>query len=283
MKQTEITYPTPSQPRQIRLDSIARCNASCLSCHRFLNKRSGEMSAELITQILDDVSRWETPLEEIIPVNYGEFFLRKDWPWILATIANKLPKTAIVIPTNGSLLDETAVKIVCQIPTVRIINFSVNAYFEDTYQAFTGLPPENIQQIRKAVCLLRILRPDIGVRVSYVFDPIFATDLERDLFKNYWVGFAEVWIIPAASADRPDKQVAMPVKIPCRSIFSDFVIGFDGKLSSCCFDSGFTLDLSEYSRDAKQDWHNAKITKLRELHNQHKRETIPICSRCTFG
>ena len=99
---TDITYQTLPQPRQVRIDSTTFCNASCLSCHRFLTKRKGEMPIELIRQILDDVSKWHQPLREIVPVNYGELFLRDDWYSILYMMAQKLPYTQIVIPTNGS-------------------------------------------------------------------------------------------------------------------------------------------------------------------------------------
>ena len=119
MKQTDITYPTPTQPKQLRLDLTTKCNASCLSCHRFLAEgRVGGMNHALLDQILGDVTQWETPLLEIVPVNYGEFFLREDWYEILTKIASRLPRTHIVIPTNGSLLDESKVVQLSRIPTV---------------------------------------------------------------------------------------------------------------------------------------------------------------------
>ncbi len=59
----EIVYITPPQPRQIRLDSTTRCNAQCLSCHRHLTERKGEMDESLVVKILDDVSRGAKPLE----------------------------------------------------------------------------------------------------------------------------------------------------------------------------------------------------------------------------
>ena len=243
MNQGEITYQTPKQPRQLRLDSTTFCNASCLSCHRFLSNRQGEMSQGLITQILQDVSKWPEPLTEIIPVNYGEFFMRKDWAWILMQIAYYLPYTQIVLPTNGSFMDDKLVANLAKVPTLKIINFSVNAYFDGTYEQFMKLPAETIPKIRKAIAQLRILRSDITLWVSMVFDPMYQSDLERDMFKAYWEGWAYPQILPAASAGRPNKKPLNLVELPCRSIFSDLVIGYDKKISSCCFDSNFSLDL----------------------------------------
>lgn len=278
-----VKYPMPMQPRQVRLDSIAKCNARCLSCHRYLTERKGEMPLSLFTQVLDDVARWKKPLEEIVPVNYGEFFLRKDWYSILVQIATKLPNTPISLATNGFLVNEETVMKLCKIPTFKVINFSINAYHDEVYEAFMGLPASTIPQIRKAVAMFKVLRPDLRQMVSMVFDPIYQTEVDRDYFLGYWMGWAEPWIIPANSAGRPDKKPVNPVLIPCRSIFDAFVIGYDGKLSSCCFDAGFQIDLGSYSGNVLKDWHSEKFTEFRRIHNEGRRTEIDLCSRCTFS
>lgn len=289
----DVHYPTPSQPRQIRLDTVGnKCNASCLSCHRHLSNRKGEMPIDMIRDILKDVSKWGKLLEEIVPVNYGEFFLREDWFEILTMIAQKLPYTVITLATNGSLLTDKEVINLCQIPTFKIVNFSVNAYFEETYKEFMGLNPDTIQKIRKAMAQFRVLRPDIWTKVSMVFDPEYQTDLERDLFVNYWCGaglspvdypdrLRDIWVITNSSAGKKGVKPLNPVKIPCRSIFSDFVIGYDGKLSSCCWDANFHLDLGSWSGNILKDWQNDKLTELRKLHNENKREEVDLCKVCT--
>ncbi len=282
MKQTEITYPTPEYPRQLRLDTSTFCQAKCLSCHRLLSDRKGRMPIGLIGKILDDVARWPVPLSEIIPVNYGEFFTLKEWPLILKMISSKLPSTQITIPTNGAALTEQGVTFLCEIPTVKLINFSINAYFDETYEAFMGLPASNIGHIIKTVARIKLQRPDIRVWVSMVFDPSYQTDIERDYFESMWEGLADmVWVISASSACRSDKKVVIPTKIPCRSIFSDIVVGYDGKLNSCCWDASFSLSLGVYTGDLKKDWKNPKLNALRQAHNEHQRDEYALCRECT--
>jgi len=283
MKQSDISYITPDPPNQVRLDTTTRCNATCLSCHRFLSKRKGEMPPELILEILNDIAKWQTPLKEIVPVNYGEFFMRKDWAWILEHISSKLPFTQIVLPTNGSLFDDRVASYIVRIPQLKLINFSVNAFFEDTYEHFMGLSFKTINRIEQAIKLIRMERRDIKIWVSMVFDPEYQSDLERDNFRNFWNDKADiVWTIAAASAGR-GKPIHYPVKIPCRSLFSDIVIGYDKKLSSCCFDSRFSINIGHYSGNLLQDWHNSKLEKLRSIHNEHLRSTIPLCKDCTYA
>jgi len=250
------------------------------------------MPSELIEQILNDVSRWHKPLEEIVPVNYGEFFLRKDWFDIMRLISRKLPNTEITLATNGALVGQETVMKLCQIPQVRVINFSVDAYYDETYERFSGLPKETIPKIRQAMAQIKILRPDIRLKVSMVFDPVYQTDLERDLFEWYWQGAVtwnpmlrkpDVWVIAAASAGRPDKKPVHPVALPCRSIFDAIVIGYDGKISSCCFDAGFVIDLGYYKGNLLGSWHGPELTELRKTHNEHRRGEIELCRKCTFA
>ncbi len=280
-KFTDLIYPTPLQPRQLRIDSTSKCNAQCSTCHRFLSNRKGEMDVTLIVKILDDVARWEKSLDEIVPIGYGEFFMRKDWAWILGMIASKLPKTRIVIPTNGSLLDSEKVDILCQIPTLKVINFSINALFDETYESFMGLPSSNIPKIKGLMEEIKISRPDILVRASMVFDPKYQTDIERDAFMASWEKIADVQIMAAASAGRRENKPYQRVKLPCRSLFADIVIGYDEKLSSCCFDAGFRLDLGKYSGNLKKDWLNPKLEAFRKLHNEHRRQESDLCKVCS--
>ena len=278
-----LRYVAPPFPSQLRLDTTTECNASCLSCHRAYSKRQGQMPMELIDQLLDDVSKWERPIKEIVPVGYGEFFIRKDWFEILQKITTKLPYTVIVIPTNGSLIDTDMVYKLAKIPTLKIINFSVNAFFDETYQNFMKLNPNVIIKIRRAIPQIRILRRDINIWVSMVFDPAYQTDFEKDEFIKYWISCSYPQILPAASAGRPDQKPSNPVKLPCRSIFSDIVVGYDGKISSCCFDANFTLDLGYYKGDLRKSWRGRKLNALRLAHNEHRREEYSLCKRCTFA
>jgi hypothetical protein len=222
-------------------------------------------------------------LTELVPVNYGEFFLYDKWFWLLNQVALILPKTNIVIPTNGSKVDDEVVDKLCKIPNISVINFSLNALLDSTYTNFMGFDPKVLNTIKAAMMRLRARRPDITLWASMVFDPRYQTDLERDMFVKYWKPLAEPQIIHAASAGRDDNQPLHPVTLPCRSLFSDFVIGYDGKLSSCCFDAAFSMDLGYYSGNVLKDWKNPKLEELRRLHNEGRRSEVDLCKVCTFA
>ncbi len=285
MKYSDIKYDTPSQPHQLRLDTTTRCNAKCLSCHRFNTDRpQGDMGTDLFLEILEDVARWKEPLAEIVPVNYGELLMRKDWAWLLQMISERLPSTRIVLPTNGALFNDDVVETLCKVKTLKTVNFSVNACFDETLWEFAMLRPDLFLRVQLALNHIRALRKDIHKRVSMVFDPMYSTDLERDVFGRFWKHKAdEVAIIPAASAGRSDKKPAIITTIPCRSIFSDIVVGYDRKISSCCFQAGFDMDLGEYRGNLLENWHSPELTELRRMHNEGRRAENEICRGCTFA
>jgi len=249
-----------------------------------MSTRKGEMPMNDIVRILDDVSKWQIPLYELVPVNYGEFLLRKDWYEILSMITTKLPKTQIVLPTNGSTFTVSNVERLCHIPTMHLINFSINAYFDETYKEFMNMSPKVLTMIERACKILRALRPDIKLWASMVSSPRYQTDIERDMFKKHWSDKVDmVWVINAASAGRDPDKPLIRNSVPCRSIFSDIVVGYDMKLSSCCFDSAFHLSLGEYSGDLKRDWHNKELTELRRKHNENERKDTDLCRECSFA
>lgn len=280
-KNFRLIYETPSQPRQVRLDITTACNAKCLSCHRFLTTRSGNMPKSFIKEILQDISNWNKPLEEIIPVNYGEFFCNKEWKKYLRLINEALPRTNIVIPTNGSLITNEDVEFICSINTVGIINFSVNAFFEKTYEEFMGLKGETLDNILNLATLFRKYKPEIQLVFSMVYDPAYQTEMEKELFLAFWRNYGIPWTIPASNCNRYPLKIKN--NIACRSIFSDLVIGFDGKLSSCCFDPGMVLDLGKWEGSVLGAWNNPKLQELRKLHNEGRRQEVGWCSGCSFS
>lgn len=289
MAKPYLTYDTPQYPRQLRLDVTTACNARCLSCHKPKSKRVGVMTLDVAIDILKNVSKWPQPLTELIPVNHGEFFLygldpqgeHNDWAQLLMVTQMLLPNTQIVIPTNGAMVDDMVVGVLKDVQTLKIINFSVNAFFSDTYEQFTGLRACTMKQIQDSIISLRVMRPDLTIWISMVYDPVYQTEKEKELFIQHWGQYGIPQVIPASNCARHTQQIR--TTLPCRSIFSDLVIGYDGKISSCCFDSDFSIDLGVYKGDVLEAWHNSKLEKLRKMHNDGRRQEIPLCRNCSFA
>jgi len=282
-----VKYNLAEYPRQIRLDTINRCNAKCLPCHLNFQKRPlGKMGMKLLTKILNEVKAWDKPPEEIVPVNFGELFLLKNWYEILKLIEEKLPQTRIALPTNGSLLNNDTVRKLASISTLKWVNFSVNAFFKETYEAFTGLKAGTIDRVKEAIVMLRSMRPDITTCASMIFDTNFQTEMERDLFIQFWSPLASVVSInPAAYCNSPLETPLIPPKTACRSIFDGLTVLYDGKVvTNCCFDASGVLGIGNATKQPLLEiWRGEKLKELCELHNSGRRGEIELCSRCSFA
>jgi glycosyltransferase involved in cell wall biosynthesis len=282
-----VKYPERQYPRQVRLDTINACNARCTPCHlNFQTRPKGQMSLEMINKVLDDIKSWPTPLEEIVPVNFGEVFLLDNWFEILTLIASKLPGTKIALPTNGSKLGEKEVAQLCTIGTLKWLNFSVNGFFKETYESFMHLSADTVDKIKQVIIKVRAARPDITTCVSMVFDTRFQTEMERDLFVKFWQQYAHIVSInPAAYCNSPLGAPVIPVKTACRSVFDGLTVLYDGKVvTGCCFDSSGMLEVGDIEKETLlQIWRGEKIKRLWHLHNEGMRQDIELCGKCSFA
>ena len=183
----------PAEYPAIHLDTYSYCNAKCIFCgYHTMTRPKGIMSRDMLHHVLDEIAGWDTPLTEIVPIHYGEFFLNPDWLYILKCIESKLPHTKIAIPTNGSMLDDNRVDELVKIKTLSYINFSVYAYFEETYRKVIGLDPVVLEQIEDAIRKIAELRPDIRIVVGMSSHIPEISECEVTLLKSKWNGPFEV-------------------------------------------------------------------------------------------
>lgn len=279
-----MNYTVPAQPKQVRLEITNKCNAHCITCHRSTMTRDlGNMSWELLDKCLNDIRQFPEPLFEVVPSNYGETFMAEQWKEKLQLIAKRLPNTRMVIPTNGTLLTDGYVGELCHIPTLKLVNLSINAFLPETYEFFHKLPAKNLETIKRAAIRIRELRPDITLWMSMVLDSQIQSPKEVDLFIEKWSVIGIPQINPAQYNNRPDRTPIVPVKLPCRSLFSDLVINYDGRATSCCFDSDCQLIIGDSTKSLLDIWHSKEFSELRNRHLQGKREMIPLCRSCTYA
>ena len=251
---------------------------------RTMTRKQGFMSIELVKKIIEDIRQFPETLKELVPSAWGETTLYKDWVQVLELVSLRLPRTGIVFPTNGTLLGDGKVDLLCRIPTLRLVNLSVNAYLPSTYEYFHKLSADNLKVIENVAARIRELRPDVRLWVSMVNDPSIQSPREVDLFKEHWSKYGGVQISTPSYNNRPDRAPKIPVTIPCRSIFSDIVVSWTGVVSSCCFDANIEIPLGGANKKSLLDiWHGREFVELRERHNSGNRAYIALCKSCTFS
>lgn len=280
-----ISYITPLVPHQIRLELTSKCNAKCLTCHRSkMTRPLGDMSWELLMKCLEDVKDFPQVLSEVVLSNYGETFMYPQWYQAMELTVKILPHTPIVLPTNGTFLTEETVNKLCLIPTLKLVNVSVNAFLPETYRKFHSIDPKAIEVIKSGITRVRQLRPDITIWVSMAYDYLCQSPREVELFREFWSQYGIVQVNTVSYAGVKGKEPLIPVSLPCRSIFSDMVIAYNGDVSSCCFDVNIEVNLGNANETNLLDiWNSSKFAEFRRKHNEGKRAKFAICSKCSFA
>lgn len=275
----------PTQYPAMHLDTYSYCNAKCIFCgYHTMTRPKGNMSKDTLHHVLDEIAGWDTPLIEIVPIHFGEFFLNPDWLYILQCIESKLPNTAIAIPTNGSVLDDSKIDELVKIKTLHYISFSVYAFFEDTYRKVIGLDPVVLEQIANAIGKIIELRPDIMVGVGMSYDIPEVSQYETALVEARWNGCSKSHLMTSNLRMNSKHMKNCQTFFPCLSIFESMIVLWDGRVSMCCYDpNGETMVGSIYENTILDIWYGDKVKLYQSLHNDGRRNEIQLCGSCSFS
>ena len=289
---SQVQYLLPEFPRQVRIETSSFCNAGCDFCHAHgsfkpMDRKKARMTPGLFSAILDDIASWPKPLKELVPTGWGEVFLNREWPWMLQEISRRLPKTGIQIVTTGTLLTDDAIEKLALVPTLSGVNFSINCFFADSWSRIHKLPPKAMLIAVNAVHKFRDRRPDVATNVSMVMDSQLTTELEKDLFLNYWSSFGQVTVSPASYAGNPKRVPEPPVTLSCRSVFDGLFVLDSGLVGTCCFfwnGDHDELAIGQFPEEQLLDiWNGARLKQLGELHNSGRRAELNLCATCSFA
>lgn len=288
----QVQYDLPEYPRQVRIETASFCPNSCDFCHAFgdfkpLTRKKGKMTNSMYQALIEDIAGWEKPLYEMVPVNFGELWVVKDWEWMLHLASARLPKTRLTLVTTGTMLTPERVEKLAQVPTLAYVNFSINAFFVETWTRILGVPEKYMKIAISAVHALRDRRPDVEVNVSMVHDPALITELEKDMFLQYWSSFGPVTISTVSYAGNPHRLPSVPVTLSCRSVFDGLVVFNNGLVGTgCCFDGDADPELSIGSfpqQTLMEIWRSDKLKGLCEIHNSGQRDILSLCKTCSFA
>ena len=286
-------------PRQIRIESSSACPMSCAPCHfhggknpafplaKKATRPMARIDHDLFEHLIREIATWPAPLAEIVPTSWGEWFMHPRWHDQGLLIDELLPKTKIALPTTGTLVNDEVLMKLASLKTLKHLNISVNAFFAETYELFHGVPATHLPRIRKWAERFKDMRPDCHLQFSMVYDPVThgQTEIERDLFRAYWQPLGTVEINTTSYASHPGKKLEHPTTLPCRSVFDGLVVAIDGRVGTgCCFDADMELTVGKVPEEKLLDiWNGEKLREYGRVHNEGRRNSIPICSGCSFA
>jgi MoaA/NifB/PqqE/SkfB family radical SAM enzyme len=136
---------------EVYAETNTECNRKCKTCPQYhSNKEPGYMDTKLYDTLLDQLSDLDFS-GNFAPVSYNEPLLDERLPDLMASTRKKIPRSHIVVYTNGSLLTEGKVK--------SLVDSGVDTIFVSQYEG--NLPRDDARS------LIKSLPRDMGRHIRY--------------------------------------------------------------------------------------------------------------------
>jgi hypothetical protein len=267
-----------SQPKEVSLETLARCNAACTFCpYPTLERIGTKMPDQLIAKLIHEMAGWEVEFD-FAPFKVNEPFLDVRLQSICETFSTDVSRGTIRLFTNGSPLTRKHLEWVNRLPRLHHLWISLNEHRADEYQKLMGIPfdrtAKNLDALHKMVedgefkhkvVLSRVTQNYDFQRYCHLRWPLF----ERAIIKkDGWIGFTE-----PDSPEIPDS--------PCIRWFELSVMA-NGIVSLCCMDGTGEYAIGDLNRQTMLEVYNDPAWKERREGLWSRKKVMP-CSRCTYG
>ncbi|KPA16299.1 radical SAM additional 4Fe4S-binding domain-containing protein [Candidatus Magnetomorum sp. HK-1] len=261
------------------------CNAKCIMCpNPFMTRKKGQMDDSLYKKIIDELSKWPTPLLHLCGI--GESLLDKKIIERVRYAKNKQIKN-IRINTNGSLLTREMSDAFIDLELDELL-FSIDHGEKDKYEeirrnlSFQDVY-DNISYIALRKKQLRRNKPKIGINAVAQENELKQVQTVYKRFKKIAdsISFQVAWNwVGDVSVNNPLKN-KIKRNFPCPYLWYYLNITWDGNVSICCVDWDNEIILGNVANNSLQEiWRNDKFEHLRNLHINNRSNEISVCKKC---
>jgi hypothetical protein len=269
-------------PPVIHIETTNHCNARCVMCpHKDMKRQKGHMSMELFGKILNDLEG--VPIK-ILSLNLlGEPFHD---PHFLNRVAEiRRDKNLLIrklsFVTNANLMKRHTINSILDLDVDEII-VSFNGGNEHSYHKVMGL---DFEKSLVNVSSLFMERQRRGTGKPFI--RINCIELEQN-FESLWFirelfeGFADqLTILRPSNWAGYLAGTPQPRNLPCRVLWTDINILWDGTVVPCCRDWNGTLEVGHAkSQNVLAVRKAQKLEMLRRLHLSGRPRRVALCATC---
>ncbi len=271
-------------PPRVSIEITNACNADCIMCPRKRRRRSvKKMDITLFKKIIDECA--SIGLKRILPYFYGESLLLPDLSRYLIYINQRIPKSKIILNTNGSLLTEQKAKAIFR-SNVHSLFITIDGNSKATYERIR----RNLvfEEVRNNVINFIKMRKDLRrtrpyVNVGMILMP--QNQCESNDFLKFWEEVADrVYVdnfTTRAGSVKGNEIGDHPNRPPCFRLWNELDICNDGNVALCCNDWDCTMKMGNVREESLRDiWTRSKFQRIRQIHMKGESHKIPLCRKC---
>lgn len=275
-----------ASPTHVMIENTNICNANCVFCpHQAMRRKAGVMGRQLFKKIINECSALK--IDYVTVHGFGEPLLDKDFfDKVVYAKQKGIPK--VTTNTNGMYLNEGNIERVFETGLDEIF-ISFDAATAETYSKIRpGLDfntvERNILMLAKEKKRRKSKKPVINL--SFVESENNFQETEGYLKKwrrqadNISVSFLHNW----AGGRGVEKPLGETRRDPCRLIWTDMVISWNGDVPICCNDYENKVILGNVENQSIEEiWGGERLKKLREYHRRGEFEKISVCRDCDYN
>ena len=280
--------PVPNFPKKVNIGiQEDYCNLACPKCLVFGTNKdpdfditkvaTSSMTLENVIKILDELEGQNLAISPSYWVEPLVVKIFKD-----VAIEAKKRNIPVEISSNGLLINEEMAEFLVE--HVSAISISIDATTKETL--IKTRATNRLERIHEAVFLLLEKRggkdsPRIVVNMTVEE----ANRAERDEFLEYWIQHVDaVRINEMYTHERSiDNLVITRDRTPCREIYDQMNIDFNGNVRMCCLDGFRVTNLGNvFENGVDNVWHGEAFTKVRTNHEEGNYGAQPFCGSCTL-
>jgi len=281
----EIIEKQKAGPMKVIIENTNACNAHCVFCvHDKLTRKTGFMDFSLFRKIIADCANLN--VKEVAIFRFGEPLLDPDFSEKVA-YAKKAGIELVSTNTNASLLtEETAIKILDS--GLDIIYISLDANSKEVYERIRkGL---NYDIVKKNIKRFIELKNSRNKEKPIIILNFCQTDENKNQVKDFikeWKGHAQMSISNAhdwsgKAKVKTKNGVFVRRADPCRLLWTELVVSWDGKVPLCCIDYDDKMIMGDLkSESIREVWSGERLKKNRKIHMDGDFKKIPLCESCT--
>ena len=277
----------PSFPERITLELTNKCNLNCVFCPRkVMAEHQGVLDVDLAKRVIDEAAGF-LPVA-VVPFFRGESLLHPEWDKILSYMKQN-GLGPVQMTSNVTLMDEDAAARIIDLQ-VDVISFSLDTLDGEQYeQARRGARYEDVMgNIFKLLELKAKSGKELPkIQVSAINIPQYREGMQD--FVDFWLPKVDrVRIYIEHSQDGHPGSIADPLphfekRLPCRKVFTDMVILWDGEVALCNHD--WTRDKEVRIGTVRENsvaevWQSPRYQEIRAMHHQGSVDNEPLCKHC---
>jgi len=274
-----------AMPLRVMVENTNICNSNCFFCpHEKMKRKTGFMDMELFKKIVGQCK--EAKIKHLVLHGFGEPLMDKLF-FERVKIAKNRGIPLVTSNTNGMYLDKENIKKMLDSGLDEII-VSLDAATEKTYKKIR--PGLDFNTVEKNIIELigqKNKNKAIKPKVILSFVENEENINERSEYLKKWakavdgvsISYCHNW---SGALTRITNKTLK--RDPCRLLWTDMVISWNGDVPLCCSDyENKTIIGNIKNQTIKEIWEGKKLREVHEIHKKREFEKINLCENCTLN